>query len=461
MNIFQTLWELIFKRKPNAERPVSQDMQTALEKWRTMYEIKTGDHQLELPAGISSEFARLMLAESEISVEEENPRAEFIGEQMQNFFESFAEKAEAACALGSMAFKPYVSGGKIIVDMVRADRYMPTVFDADGNVTAAVFMARKNVGKVYYTRLEFHNWDADGKKYTVDNECYRSIGVDTLGTPCSLSDVDGWEMLQGHQEIKNITAPLFAVFRVPYYNRIDMDSAVGVSVFANAVGLIDQANEIWRKIQWEYDATEAAVDASMDIFDNPRAKQKNKKLGLPRNKDRLFRKFDFGTESDITKIMQIYSPAIRDTSYFNGFNHILQRIEFNVGLAYGTISEPQEMEKTAEEIRTSKQRSFVHVAAMQKALEAALNDLAYAMDVYTTLYQLAPAGECTLSCNWGDSVLEDADKEFQRRLQMCNARILKPEYVVSYALGITPEKALEDYIPDQADDGGLFSGGVI
>ena len=157
-------------------------------------------------------------------------------------------------------------------------------------------------------------------------------------------------------------------------------------------------------------------------------------------------------------MMQVYAPAIRDTSLFNGLNHILQRIEFNVGLAYGTISEPQDVEKTAEEIRTSKQRSYVHVSAMQNSLEHALRQLVYAMDVYATLYRLAPQGTCTLACNWGDSVLEDTDKEFQRRLQMCNARLLKPEYLISYAMGCTVEDASE-YIPEQTDDGGLFGGG--
>lgn len=438
---------------------MSTRMQTALEKWQTIYEIGDNCGALGLPAGIASEFARLMLAESDIHIEESNGRAEFLGKQIDSFLSKFSEKAEVACALGSMVFKPYVSGDEILVDMVRADRYVPTAFDANGDVTAAVFMARKTVGKVYYTRLEFHSWDAVTKRYTVENQAYRSIGVDSLGVSCDLSDVEGWEQLQPHQEIENVSAPLFAVFRVPASNRVDMDSAVGVSVYANAVDLIQQADEQWRKITWEYDASEMAVDASVDLFDFSAADKKaEKRLTLPKGKKRLFRKYDFGENADITKMMQVYAPAIRDTSLFNGLNHILQRIEFNVGLAYGTISEPQDVEKTAEEIRTSKQRSYVHVSAMQNALEHALRQLVYAMDVYATLYRLAPQGTCTLACNWGDSVLEDTDKEFQRRLQMCNARLLKPEYLISYAMGCTVEDAAE-YIPEQTDDGGLFGGG--
>ena len=434
-------------------------MQTALETWRLIYEMGDDCGALGLPAGIASEFSRLMLAESDIHTEESNARAVFLGEQMDDFLAKFSEKAEVACALGSMAFKPYVSGGEILVDMIRADRYVPTAFDVNGNVTAAVFLARKTVGKAYYTRLEFHSWDAAAKRYTVENQAYRSLGVDSLGAACDLSEVEGWEQLQPHQEVANVPAPLFAVFRIPASNRVDMDSAVGVSVYADAVDLIRQADEQWRKITWEYDASEMAVDASIDLFDFSAADKKTeKRLTLPKGKKRLFRKYDFGENADITKMMQVYAPAIRDTSLFNGLNHILQRIEFNVGLAYGTISEPQDVEKTAEEIRTSKQRSYVHVSAMQKSLEYALRQLVSAMDVYATLYHLAPQGACTLACNWGDSVLEDTDKEFQRRMQMCSAKLLKPEYLISYAMGCTVEDAAE-YIPEQTDGGGLFGGG--
>lgn len=457
MNIFQMIGNLFGKKE---KRPVSHKMESALDVWIDMYESGNGTPEekrsLELPAGISSEFARLSLAESSVKINEENERAKFLSTQFQNFWNQFTQKAEMAFALGSMALKPYISGGRICVDLVRADRYVPMAFDDTGNVTAAVFMSRKMIGKRYYTRLESHTWDADTHRYTVENRAYMSLSDGALGSQCDLSAVDGWDKLQPYQEIANVDRPLFAVFRVPSANRIDMDSAAGCSVYANAVDLINEANRIWGEILWEYEGTELAIDASMDLFDF--SKKDKDRSRLKRGIHRLFRKYDFGETSDISKLMQTFSPAIRDQSLFNGLNHILQRIEFSVGLAYGTISEPQDIEKTAEEIRSSKQRSYVHISAMQKSLEDALNHLLYAMDVYTTLYDLAPDGEVSLTCNWGDSVLEDTDKEFQRRLQLFQAGALKAEYLVSYAMGCDPDKAAE-YIPEKQDDGGLFSGG--
>jgi A118 family predicted phage portal protein len=146
-----------------------------------------------------------------------------------------------------------------------------------------------------------------------------------------------------------------------------------------------------------------------------------------------------------------FSPEIRDTSLFNGFNKILQRIEFSVGLAYGTISEPSEIEKTATEILTSKQRSYVFVSEIQRSLEKALQNLVYAINVYSTL---VGGSQVSLNCTFGDSVLEDTEKEFQRRLQMVSAGLLSKEKFVSWYFNCD-EKSAIGYIPQSES---LFGG---
>lgn len=73
------------------------------------------------------------------------------------------------------------------------------------------------------------------------------------------------------------------------------------------------------------------------------------------------------------------------------------------------------MEKTATEVRNSKQRMFVTIDSIQKALQHTFDSLIYAMDVYATLYNLAPAGDYEVTYSWGDSVLDDADAKEKER----------------------------------------------
>lgn len=123
----------------------------------------------------------------------------------------------------------------------------------------------------------------------------------------------------------------------------------------------------------------------------------------------------------------MFSPEFRDGPLYTGLQNILKQLEFQVGLSYGTISDPQSVEKTATEIRSSKQRMYVTVDTVQKALQRTFDGLIYAMDVYASLYGLAPEGEYEVSYEWGDSVLNDEDTknaEYARDMQSVAAGIM-------------------------------------
>ncbi len=442
MRIFDFIAKLFSKSK-TAEKPVSPEMQSALDVWLAMYQHQdstaNNNNSLHLPAAIASEFARLVMAESEISVS-----SPYLDKQFQKFLKRFLIKADLAFALGSMAFKPYVSGNRILVDLVRADRFAPTAFDDSHQATAAVFLSRKVIGRTYYTRLETHTFHAENQTYTVENKAYFSLSPDSLGAECSLQTVPGWENLQEIQTLKNIEKPLFAVYQNPAANTIDLDSPLGISCFAHAEELIQEANAQWARVQWEFKGTELAVDARQDLF---RRDETGNRPDLPIGNKRLFRKYAVNPEDKLSDALQTFSPAIRDVSLFNGLNHILQRIEFNVGLAYGTLSNPTDIEKTAQEILSSKQRSYVQVSKMQNALQETFENLVYAMSIYASLYDLDSVRNPSLSCNWGDSVLEDPDKEFQRRAQLVTMGALRPELLLAWYFRI-PENKASDMMPD-------------
>ena len=82
-----------------------------------------------------------------------------------------------------------------------------------------------------------------------------------------------------------------------------------------------------------------------------------------------------------------------------------------------------------------------------------MNDLAYIYGYYNQYYNSINA-DTSLTCTFGDSVLEDTEKEFQRRLQMVSAGILTKEKFVSWYFNCSEDEASK-YIP-QNDS--LFSG---
>ena len=77
----------------------------------------------------------------------------------------------------------------------------------------------------------------------------------------------------------------------------------------------------------------------------------------------------------------------------------------------------------------------MRVSDIQGNLQAALEQLLYGFQYYRDYYANRHTKPAEISCTFGDGVLEDTDKEFQHRLKMVQARLLKPELLLSWYFG--------------------------
>lgn len=173
---------------------------------------------------------------------------------------------------------------------------------------------------------------------------------------------------------------------------------------------------------WEYKSKATAIQATSEFFKRNRQGE----VLLPKGKERQY--VDMGSNiSDVDgrPFFNVYSPEIRDESFFNGYNKIVQKVEFNSGLAYGTLSDPQVVEKTAEEIKMSKQRSYSTVKAIQNNLEEAIKVLVNAVDAWMTIENLAPPGSVNISMSWDDSLVTDKQAERDQDLKDLAAGIMQ------------------------------------
>lgn len=467
LNAIRQVVRKIFPKKSIEEAikidiPVSDEMTEVIELWSLIYKDKApwlddNTKSLNLASAIASELARLATIEmkSEITGTEDtnNKRAEYLNEQYQKVIDDIRITTEYAAALGGLIFKPYIDGDNIAVDYVLADEFIPVKYDSAGNITAVIFIERIRKGRKIYTRLEYHDLLKEG--YYISNTAYvNENGDEALGYQVPLTEVDEWADLEPEILLTNVEKPLFGYLKMPMANTIDPRSPLGVSVYAKAVDLIKEADKQYSRILWEYEGSELAIDASIDCF----KLDQNGNPVLPIGKERLFRTLDYDIDGEKAEPFKIFSPAIRDESLFNGLNKLLQRIEFACGLAYGTLSDVQLVEKTAEEIKISKQRSYSTVVDIQKAIKTALTDLVYAMDVYVTLGELAPAGEYDISFEFDDSLVVDSKTEQAIMLQEVSAGLIKPEIYLMRRYGVSEEQArkmMPSVDEPQLDDDGI------
>lgn len=427
-------------------------MQTAMRQWDVLYsnmsDKKEQKNGLHLASSVCTEFSRLIFAESELKIDESGKSSIFMQELLDRFLPILQTNFEIGLALGGMAIKPYFADGDISISMIPADRMFPIAFSEYGELKDVVFIEPYVQGDVYYTRLEYHTFQQDKKLHNIANYTFRSHNADVLGVPCELSDTP-WSEIEPMSSIST-NVPLFGYFKVPKANTIDRSSPLGVSVFDSAMPQILQADKLWNNILWEYESKETMILATQDMF--------NRFDKMSEHDKRLFKMLMYGEKDG--KVVP-FSPDIRDTSLFNGLNRILQRIEFSCHFAYGTLSEPVETEKTATEIKMAKQRSYVFVSALQRQAENAIRRALQAAAVLAVYHGLIPQSEFTLSCNWGDSVLEDKDSCYQQQLQLVQSGYYKPELLLSWYFGCSEEEAKNMMPPEPKESDFSLYGGRI
>lgn len=403
---------------------VSPAMAQAIGLWSRIYRnaspwLKPGMvESLNLGATIASKLAKLVTVEMDSHVVG-GKRAAFLEALYQPVLADMRRYTEYACAKGGLVFKPYPEGNSLGVDVIQAESFFPLSFNSRGRVLAAVFTEQKQEGKTFYTKWETHEPVAGG--YRITNRAFMSKDPWGKGQEIPLSR-SPWKGLERKALLEGVTEPLFAYFRIPQANPVDPRSPLGVSVFAHAVELMREADKQYSRLLWEYEGGELAIDADRDAL-----RLMEDRWELPKGKERLFRGLDIqGRDGEL---YQVFAPQLRDESYYQGLNRLLQRIECNCGLSTGSLAEPKYVNRTATEVRETKQDMYATVVDIQRALEVALTELVGAMDVWVSLLHLAPREDYAMTFDFDDSIVADAEGERNRDLADVAAGILnKYEY---------------------------------
>lgn len=446
----------------------SEKARTALLEMKSEITVPTEEVEVENPnyqPPVPDEFGNLLPSSEQPMITEDKPtgpseRAEYLQSQYEKLLKCLRRELEYGIAKGGLVIKPYVVMNKtadadsddtdqtiasIEYDFIQADSFYPLAFNASGDITEAAFIQTKVEKDTVYRRLEYHKWE--GNHVKILNKAYKSTtgnrqemmtGVD-LGQEVPLSDVPEWKDLQASTTIKNVTKPLFAYFKMPEANTVDTTSPLGVSGYARAVSLIKDADMQYSRLLWEYEAGEMAIDIDRDALNFINGGDGKGHTVLNQLQSRLFRKVDLG-ESDT---YQPYAPSLRDTSFLQGLNAILMRIEDVCGISRGTLSDASAEAKTATELKILKQRSYQSNADIQQAVENTLKDVIYIMNVYCTLYEITPEGEYDTSFEWDDSIIVDVDTELGKRITLMQNGLASKLETRMWYFGETERQAQE------------------
>ncbi len=348
-----------------------------------------GIRTVNMAKSVCSEAARLATLAAHVTIDG-SARAEWLQQQIDRLSFLLRHWMEYGCAYGTVILKPNGEG----VDLVTPERFLVTATDGD-DITGGVFEDRAYAGQKFYTRLEYHRFQADGR-YAVSNRCFVSGSPNNVGNPVNIKATP-WAALAEDVVADGVERPLFGVLRMPGANNITIDSPLGLPFFFDALEELRDLDVAYSRFTDE-------------IFDSRRLSLLDDRLidqaGAPVNAPRRVRlprfvKKVFG--SGATEYYQDIDPALNTEARLKGVNALLSQIGFKCGFSNGyfVFNEKTGM-VTATQVEADDRRTIQMVKDLRDKLEAALDGLIYALDKFADGYALAPAGSYKVTYDFGD-----------------------------------------------------------
>lgn len=439
---------------------ITDEMEQAIAQWRDMYKgyyapfhdatyhtVDGVEHTYQMKSlgmaqVVSAELASLMFNERCSISLEDIPTDEYVNGVLDDnsFTTNFQTNLEKMCALGGMAIKVYATEEEVILGYASAEDFIPLAHNGK-IVTDGVFIAdRLKKDDRHYILLEFHTWDKE--TYVITNRLYESWDGVQLSTEVSLSTIEKYAELQPETRIEDLDEPLFVYMKLALPNMIDLNSPIGVSIFAKAL------------------ATLEAIDTKYDSFDREFRLGKKRIIvpfssvqAQPDQNGNMKRYFDVNDEVYEALNMDTGAEEIKDISttlrvqeHIDAINAELELLSMRTGFSAGTFTFTSQGLKTATEVISENSKTYRTRRQHLTAVEEGLKHLIRAILVVADLYGFHPnkdAAEQEIAINFDDSLSEDRDTNADYWIKLKSMGLAPAVMAIQKVLKVTEEEAAE------------------
>lgn len=398
-------------------------------------------HSLNVSKVVSRKLSKLVFNDGcDITVDDDKAD-EFLQKVFSDnkFRKNFGEELEAGYAIGGLALRPYVdtNTGKIKISYCRADTFYPlqsNTNDISEAAIATVTQQTEGQKTVYYTLLEFHEWE--NGTYWIRNELYRSEEQNQVGVNIPLGTLDKYKNLKDQVEMKGFSRPLFVYIKLAGKNNLDLNSPLSLGVIDNAKRQLIDINEKYDEFMWEIAEAKRKILAS-DHFFKVRFDEKGNPIRRFDSKTSVYHRL----KSDEPFIDE-FSPSLRSTEFIDSINFILRIIELQTGFSSGTFSFDGKSVKTATEIISENSETFSTRSDNVLIVEEALKEL------ITTIFELADAydlfsapEEFGVNIDFDDGVFQSQDAKADYYSKLVTAGLSSKLSAIQKLTGATEKEA--------------------
>lgn len=315
---------------------------------------------------------------------------------------------EQAFALGTGAFVEYKGPeDSVFVDYVRADMIYPLSWD-NGDITECAFGSTKVMDGKETIYLQIHRLgnEGDGEhsdKYYIENVYLDAESGQELAPPEDvLPEID-----TGYQN------PLFQIITPNICNNIDLDSPMGISVYANSIDQLKGCDLVYDSYMNEFILGRKRVLVPISM-----AKMQMQKDGVQAPafdpKDDIFYQMPGDRQSDM-QLTEV-DMKIRATEHELGIQRCLDIFSLKVGMGTGRYQfDSSGGVKTATEVISDKSDLYQNRQKNALIIRDAIIKMIKALSF------LDKGHEVEATIDFDDSIIEDTNTTIDKNIKLVNA----------------------------------------
>lgn len=328
--------------------------------------------------------------------------------EYNNFNVRANQLMEIAFALGTGAFVEYLdSEDSKIIDYIRANMIYPLSWD-NGDITECAFGSVRVVDekeRIYLMicRKGISDDGEDGNLYYIENKYLDADTGDEVELPEDIQEI----VPTGYDK------PNFQIIQPNICNNVDLDSPMGISVFANAIDQVKGCDLIYDSYMNEY-----ILGRKRILVPYSAAKMQMQKDG---NVDPVFDPNDTvyfalpGDRDSDLKLTEV-DMTIRAQDHETGINKALDLMSLKCGMGTGRYKFESGGVKTATEVISDKSDLYQNLQKNKIPVNAAL------VAMVKCLYFLETGSdEIEVNVDFDDSIIEDSNTTIDKNIKLVQA----------------------------------------
>lgn len=390
---------------------------------------KQDRYKLGMAKTVSEDWANLLLNEK-VAIHAGGYDARLTEILRANNFQTRANQLlELSFALGTGAFVEYKNAeGDVVIDYIRADMIYPLTWD-NGDVTECAFGTPKVVDGKKVIYIQIHRFgrseEEKGDEYYIENRYIDQESGEEIDAPEDIVEIVGTESVE----------PLFQLVTPNICNNIDLDSPLGISIYANALDEVKGCDLIYDSYMNEYVLGRKRIMVPLS-----QAKRQMEADGVtnpvfdPNDTVYYILPEDRNGENKLTEV----DMTIRASDHELGMQRALDLLSFKCGMGAGRYKFEQGGVKTATEVISDKSDLYQNRQKHCIIISAAIINLIRAVSF------LDQGGVVDATVDFDDSIIEDSNTIIDKNIKLVGAGLRSKVKAIMEINKCSEEEAQEE-----------------